>query len=187
MKLKLQTEEMANAATMAFPIQAFLKNRRKGGPIRTYESIFLANMAASLAFHSAASLNSPEKKVKVLRAIDIACIHALSIAIGNAALHDNFHHNKKKIWNMMIIPLNVFSYLANGGLTERNDRHNVRTLVTGISLSPLFTKFRGRFLETSRMLFFGLGAAVAYTQSAHPVFHVFLGPFVGSIARLLRC
>jgi hypothetical protein len=190
MKLKLQTEEMVNAVTMAFPIQAFLKNRKKC-KIRTYESIFLTNMAASLAFHSTAMVKGPnDSRVKVLRAIDIACIHALSIAIGNAALHGNGngngHPKKKNIWNMVIIPLNVFSYLANGGLTERNDRHKVRTLVAALTLSPLFNNFRGRFFEITRMLFYGAGAAFAYTKSSHPVFHVFLGPFVGSIARLLK-
>ena len=185
--MKLQTEELANAITMAFPIQAFLKNHKKG-PIRSYETIFLANMAASLAFHSAAASLNPycSRRVKVLRAVDIACIHALSVAIGNAAYSNRPHNKKKKMWNSVIIPLNVFSYFANGGLTVRNDRHHLRTLVTGLSLSPLFTRFHGQFFETSRMLFYGVGAAIAYTQSAHSVFHVLLGPFVGSIARILR-
>lgn len=175
-------EEAANALTMALPIHAFIKNRGKQLPPRLYEVAFVSNMAASLAFHTAAARKSNPDIVNKLRTIDIACIHTLCVTVGAAALPPHL----RTLWTYIMVPANMFSFFAHGGVNEHTDKPVLRTAVTGLSLSPLIGCFNKSFLEVAKMLTFGSCMAVAYTHGAHPLFHVFLGPFVGSITRLLR-
>lgn len=125
----------------------------------------------------------------------LTLIHPALLIVNNYRSKGNFAEN---ITLYSIIYLTFLSnYRQYFETTTRSKRSVLCLIATMLSVAPVFM-IRGSNVKSKlhvmrdqmRLFVFGIGIAFMYTQPPNvrmrPIFHMFLGPVVNSISRLLK-